>query len=841
MKNIIISILILWAPLSARAGTYMAQSTFSVTGATIAAVDRDSAGNLYLLSLNPATSTYWVASYRTPALAPVFTFNTGARNPRAFAVEPSGTVDVLDGSAQFILRRFTNTGFLLSQATYTVNNPFISTSSVLAAAVDGRNERVYLTYNQYVTWYCVQQVGSSCAPSGWHGFVDVYDFAGNWIKTVQLPGSSSTNGCYNPRAVAGDPAGGFGVFDPQCLHLMRFSASLEFESDRAVSQVTGSLTGRSMWFDEESSVYIGGWRSFAGPSGYEIVKVSEAGSVIASAYADAPAGVPWDGRTLYLALTGSSKVVRHIYNDSPTVPAVAGPFGQVVQHSSAATVRWQASSDPNGDSLLYTVSLGTTPFSLEAVGVTSAAEFITAPLSFGTTYYWRVSVHDSYLGLPLPSRASPVSNFVLGLVNTAPSAFTVLAGTGTVSTREPSTIFSWSPAHDADGDVPNYEFSWREADGALSVVITTGTAVQLNGLSFGSTYYWSVRASDSYGASSTLSSGAVQAVALSFRNAAPSTPVYVSTTAIVTRAPAYELAWTEAEDHDGDRVDYRVYLSTVPGIERLVQSGPRTSYELPLTYGTTIFWRVEAVDGFGGVSDAGTRTFVATFLNDPPEQVRLVAPFIGSPTVKTMQGGVEVSWERVANPQDDPITYTAWLGSSPQELRAVARVDQPSGLGALRASQLAPRPTAEAVEDGSQLRLRLSGLDFYRTYYLKVQAATPYGASSQTPLQAFTLTPSDGFPKTYNYPNPFSSSRGGTNIVFNAPPSGFQRAIVKIYSEFGQLLAKREYGPIPQGISQVAFDGRDANGRPLPNGSYVGRVEFDAPNDTATFYLMVVR
>jgi hypothetical protein len=469
---------------------------------------------------------------------------------------------------------------------------------------------------------------------------------------------------------------------------------------------------------------------------------------------------------------------------------------------------------------------------------------VTAPLVFGTTYYWRVTARDSYLGLPLQSRASSVENFVLGLTNVPPGAFAVAKGTGTVLTRDSFVLLTWTQAADADGDVPVYELSWRRHDQALPAITTmTAASVTMSGLAFGSTYYWSVRAHDDYQAESFMNGGAVQSYAPMLRNTPPTVPVYVSTSAISTRESRYELRWLESEDADEDPVSYRLYLSTDPAALTLVQDGSLTSYPLDLSYGTTVYWRVAAVDGIGGVSDAGTRTFTATFLNDPPDPLRLTAPFMAAPTVKTMRDGVEVSWERVTNPQGDPIYYTAFLGRSPLALDAVARVDQPAGAGtaALRAVALGTRPQVEAQEDGNTVRLHLSGLDYYRSYFFKVTAENPYGAVSQTPLQTFSLASADSFPRAYNYPNPFSPNRGGTNVVFNAPASGYSRAVLTIYSEFGRKLYERDCGSVPPGISSVRFDGRDQHGRALQNGSYVGRVRFEGPSETATFFLLVVK
>ena len=142
--------------------------------------------------------------------------------------------------------------------------------------------------------------------------------------------------------------------------------------------------------------------------------------------------------------------------------------------------------------------------------------------------------------------------------------------------------------------------------------------------------------------------------------------------------------------------------------------------------------------------------------------------------------------------------------------------------------------------DGNTVKLSITSLDFYRRLPPHYRV-NPYGSSSQTPLQAFSLSAANGFPKAYNYPNPFSPNRGGTRIVINAPPSGYARAVVSVYSELQDLLFQREYTHIPPGISEVPFEGKDRYGRAFFNGSYICHGRFEGPDDKETFYLMVVK
>ncbi|MEK9145902.1 MAG: fibronectin type III domain-containing protein, partial [Elusimicrobiota bacterium] len=333
---------------------------------------------------------------------------------------------------------------------------------------------------------------------------------------------------------------------------------------------------------------------------------------------------------------------------------------------------------------------------------------------------------------------------------------------------------------------------------------------------------------------------------LSLDNSPPMAfPILTGTGPLSTRATSQLLSWEGSHDADGDPLAYSLFLSSDPASLPVVQVSTATGFMLAFQYGTTYYWRVDAYDGFGGTTTAtgGEQTFLPSFLNDPPDPLNVTAPFKGSPVISTMHNQVSISWERVTTPQGDPITYTVYLGDSPESLQVLTRISQeqaPAGLMvSARPSQL--RPQSEVSVDGNTVKLSITSLDFYRRYYLRITASNPYGSSSHTPLQAFSLSALNGFPKAYNYPNPFSPSRGGTRIVFNAPPSGYARATVSIYSELQDLLFQREYTGIRPGISEVAFDGRDRHGRPFFNGSYICHVRFEGPDDKETFYLMVVK
>jgi flagellar hook assembly protein FlgD len=78
-----------------------------------------------------------------------------------------------------------------------------------------------------------------------------------------------------------------------------------------------------------------------------------------------------------------------------------------------------------------------------------------------------------------------------------------------------------------------------------------------------------------------------------------------------------------------------------------------------------------------------------------------------------------------------------------------------------------------------------------------------------------------------NYPNPFNPR---TTIELTIPGSGLESVSVAIYDPSGRRVTTLFEGKLPAGTRNgLSWDGRDAQGRPLPSGIYfaqarIGRV-----------------
>ncbi len=708
MKKLALALLAGLAAAPARAGTYIQQGTFPVATATIAGLGRDLVGNLYVFGLAAGATTYRVTGYQTPGITPQFSFDTGISSFSAFAVEDSGIVDVLDVSNGFTLKRFTNTGAFISQATYSLNTSPYITPVYLSAAIDKVNHRVYLTYQFTENIYHLQCIGCATGPSTvTYGFINQYDFNGNQLLSTQMPGNSNAAGtCYTPSVMATDPQGNLYVADPNCQKVVEYSLSGSQTGTVSATWVT-NFQPRGLWTDSSSNLYIS--EPICGPAGCApgVVKLA-GGSLQTSFAADSAVGCAWDPRILYMSSSGSLPLRRLIFDGAPTVPPEVAPLNSTAQHSAAATLAWQAAGDPDGDPIVYSVYLGASPSQLALIGTTTQTSFTSQPLTFGVTYYWQVVAGDSYLGLPLQQTPAPVESFNLGFLNNPPGAFSVSGGTGTSVTRATAMTLAWQAAVDPDGDPVLYDIFWRPAAQSSATVITTAdTSLVMTGLSFAATYFWSVQARDSFGAM-TLMGGGTQSLQLLFKNSPPSAAGYLTAPSYSyhTATPSVDMSWLPSTDPDGDPVAYELDIKTSTGAWPPLALSAAIGFPLSVQYETTYYYRVDASDLYGGVSTGAWTSVIAHLANRPPNPI----VYTSANSVTTRAASYALTWQDTGDPDGDPVTYGVYLSTDP-EAQAL-------------------------VHQGAQTSYTLV-LQFGTTVYWRVSATDNFDARTDGPLQSF--------------------------------------------------------------------------------------------------------
>ncbi len=176
----------------------------------------------------------------------------------------------------------------------------------------------------------------------------------------------------------------------------------------------------------------------------------------------------------------------------PGVPNLLSPANNASGVSISPTLEWQASS--NATSYQVQVSASNT-FSTTLIDEqTTGTSRQLSNLSYSTTYYWRVRASNS-------SGTSAWSSVWSFTTQQAPLSVPVLL----------------SPANNASGVSISPTLEWQASSNATSYQVqvsasntfsttlideqTTGTSRQLSNLSYSTTYYWRVRASNSNGTS----------------------------------------------------------------------------------------------------------------------------------------------------------------------------------------------------------------------------------------------------------------------------------------------------------------------------------------------------
>lgn len=119
------------------------------------------------------------------------------------------------------------------------------------------------------------------------------------------------------------------------------------------------------------------------------------------------------------------------------------------------------------------------------------------------------------------------------------------------------------------------------------------------------------------------------------------------------------LIWQAATDPDGDPITYDVYFGT-EAIPVTVVSGSQTgtSYAPALAANTTYYWKVVAKDDRGGTSESTVWSFVTQ--NNGPGTVTLNMP---TDAVSDVTLDALLTWQAVADPDGDAVTYDVYFGS----------------------------------------------------------------------------------------------------------------------------------------------------------------------------------
>jgi hypothetical protein len=279
-------------------------------------------------------------------------------------------------------------------------------------------------------------------------------------------------------------------------------------------------------------------------------------------------------------------------NLPPEVPR--GPWPRDSSDGIAAKVKLQwLGHDPDGDTLTWSVYLGTSSSPDSLLAIVTQRNAVTDSLAPGTTYYWRVVASDG-----IDSTVGPVWQFTTNNPPKKPYAPSPAnADTGV----QLVTALSWEGG-DPDGDAVSYTvYLDTVVDGGMdSLAVTETPNVTTDSLKPMRVWYWRVVASDGkaqvVGPVWQFTTRAKQSLA----PYVPSKPYPADGQLVDTTT--LPLSWTGGHP-GGAETQYVVSLDTVPtfsGVFRLVSTTSTTvSGLIP---GKTYYWQVTAVDASSNAS-----------------------------------------------------------------------------------------------------------------------------------------------------------------------------------------------------------------------------------------------
>jgi len=173
-------------------------------------------------------------------------------------------------------------------------------------------------------------------------------------------------------------------------------------------------------------------------------------------------------------------------NNPPSAPATPTPSDASTDAPLQVELRWTC-SDPEGQSLLYDVYIGTASNPPLASNTENPSAGF--PLVSNTKWYWRVVAHDALGG----TASGPLWSFTTG-PNHPPSLSAPVPPDGSSSSSTQLTL-SWA-AVDADQQPLNFNVYFGYQNPPPFVGTTSNRSFNPGPLTFGRQYYWQVRASD---------------------------------------------------------------------------------------------------------------------------------------------------------------------------------------------------------------------------------------------------------------------------------------------------------------------------------------------------------
>jgi hypothetical protein len=346
---------------------------------------------------------------------------------------------------------------------------------------------------------------------------------------------------------------------------------------------------------------------------------------------------------------------------------------------------------------------------------TSTSKALTG-LSQNTTYYWHVRALNA-LGITYSDGFSTAFwSFTIGGL---PPLFNKTAPANGATNQPLSLTLSW----DSIGNATSYEYCYDTTnDNACSSWTNNGTSTSasLSGLNQNTTYYWHVRAVNSFG--TTYSNGSSTAFWSFTTGGAPGAfNKYDPVNGTTNQPLSLTLSW--ASSSNAASYEYCFDTTNDNACSAWTSNGTSTSTPLSgLSQNTTYYWHVRATNAFGATySDGSSTTFWSFTTGRVPDAFNKTAPANGA--------------------TNQPVSLTlSWGSSNATSYEYCYDTTNDNACSVW-------------VNNGASTSVPLSGLNANTTYYWHVRATntvgTTYSNGSSTAFWSFkTSAPPGAFSKT---------------------------------------------------------------------------------------------
>ncbi|OGS27358.1 MAG: hypothetical protein A2297_03000 [Elusimicrobia bacterium RIFOXYB2_FULL_48_7] len=314
---------------------------------------------------------------------------------------------------------------------------------------------------------------------------------------------------------------------------------------------------------------------------------------------------------------------------SPTAPGVVrdGTGSSDINSTTSTSqlsANWTASADAESGISGYLYAIGTTAGGTNTAAWTALGNILTVTrnalsLSVGSTYYFSVK---SLNGTGLTSAAANSNGVVVVSTTdvtppTTPGAVRDGTGTDISSTYSTGTLSAnWDASSDPQSGIASYYYAIGTAPGAVNIIGWTNNGTNLSvtkvglSLTYGSTYYFSVKAQNMIGLESAVTNSNGQyAAQINVGDTTPPTNIAAvrdgtgadeSATTLTTQLSAN---WDVAVDNESGVSAYYYAIGTTPGAVNIigwtsnVDNRSVTCTGLSLVYGSTYYFSVKAQNG----------------------------------------------------------------------------------------------------------------------------------------------------------------------------------------------------------------------------------------------------